>query len=38
MTKEQRKWHNNLQESNIFLESVNDIKILFEVDRLLRRD
>ncbi|ENL8761303.1 hypothetical protein AB6J05_001058 [Listeria monocytogenes] len=32
------KWINNLQEGNIRLESVNDLKTLIEADRLLRRD
>ncbi|AAY53184.1 hypothetical protein MJV52_002281 [Listeria monocytogenes] len=32
------KWLNNLQEGNIRLESVNDLKTLIEADRLLRRD
>ncbi|EAC7654564.1 hypothetical protein ES686_12720 [Listeria monocytogenes] len=32
------KWLNNLQEGNIRLDSVNDLKTLIEADRLLRRD
>lgn len=32
------KWLNNLQEGNIRLESVNDLKTLIEADILLRRD
>ncbi|EAH2419290.1 TPA: hypothetical protein REE37_001742 [Listeria monocytogenes] len=32
------KWLNNLQEGNIRLESVNDLKTIIEADRLLRRD
>ncbi|EKZ3940826.1 hypothetical protein QSV93_001454 [Listeria monocytogenes] len=32
------KWLNNLQEGNIRLESINDLKTLIEADRLLRRD
>lgn len=32
------KWVKNLQEGNILLESVNDLKTLIEAEHLLRRD